>query len=158
RDDLERLDDAGHDDVLQAAVEILRVLPDDYNIDIVKAARDAGHVRDRAKVRVEIERFTQPYVDRGKALADGRSDGPFQRDTVAADRFQDAFRQRISFALLGLAPHDLLLERERRARGLEDRDDGVGDLRPDAVPFDQRNGSVRHESRVTSFLPAKSST
>ena len=38
RDDLQGLDDAGHDDVLEAAVEVLGVLADDDEVDALEAA------------------------------------------------------------------------------------------------------------------------
>ena len=39
-DDLERLDDAGHDDVLEAAVEVLGVLAHDDEVHALEAALD----------------------------------------------------------------------------------------------------------------------
>ena len=47
-DDLQALDDARHDLVLEAGVQILGVLADDDQVDALEARRHAGQVPDRA--------------------------------------------------------------------------------------------------------------
>ena len=96
-DDLEGLDDARHDDVLEARVEVLGVLADDDEVHVLEAARDPGDVPDGAQVRVEVERLPQPHVDRREPLADRRSDGTLERDAVLPDRLENAGRQGIAF-------------------------------------------------------------
>ena len=93
-DDLQALDDAGHDDVLEAGVEVLGVLADDDEVDACEARRHRRQVPDRPQVGVEIERLAQADVDAGEALADRRRDRALQRDLVPADRIEQRLRQR----------------------------------------------------------------
>ena len=144
RDDLDRLDDTGDDDMLEAAVEILRVLADHHEVHVLEPARDGGHVLDRTEVRVEVERLAQPDVDGREPLSDRSADGPLQRDAVLPDRIENALRQRVALRLLRRAADDGLLERERRGRGFEDRDDGVGDFGSHPVAPDERDGAFGH--------------
>ena len=76
-----------------------------------------------------------------KPLPIGVPTGPLSATPVLPDRVEGARGKGIAVALLGLAADDDLLEGERRAGGLEDRDDGVGDLRADAVAADQGDGA-----------------
>ena len=63
-DDLDRLDDAGNDLVLETAVEILRVFADDDDVDVLEARDDVRHRLHRPQIGVEVERLPQPDVDR----------------------------------------------------------------------------------------------
>ena len=81
-DDLQALDDARDDLVLEPGVEVLGVLADDDQVDAGEAARHARQVADRPQVRVEIERLAQADVDAGEAFADRRRHRPLQRDLV----------------------------------------------------------------------------
>ena len=67
-DDLQALDHARHDLVLEAGVEILGVLAHDDQVDALEARVDAGQVPDRPQVRVQIERLAQPDVHAREAL------------------------------------------------------------------------------------------
>src|SRR5207302_5968183 len=62
-DDLQGLDDSGYDDVLESAVEVFGVLPDDNNVYIVKAALHAGQVLYGPEVGIQVEGLAQPHVD-----------------------------------------------------------------------------------------------
>jgi hypothetical protein len=79
--------------VLEAGVQVLRVLAHDDEIDVGEAALDARQVADRPQVRVQVERLPEPDVDAGEALRDRRGDRSFERHPVAADRIQQFHRQ-----------------------------------------------------------------
>ena len=98
-DDLQALDHAGNDLVLEARVEILGVLADDDEVDALKAARDALEVLDRPQVGVEVERLAQPDVDAGEPFADRRRDRSLERDLVLSNRIEQLDRQRLIEAL-----------------------------------------------------------
>ena len=76
-DDLEALDDARHDLVLEPGVEVLGVLADDDEVDALEPALDAGQVLHRPQVGVEIERLAQPDVDAREPSPIGVVTGPF---------------------------------------------------------------------------------
>ena len=139
-DDLQALDDARHDLVLEAGVEILGVLADDDQIDVLEAARHAGEVAHRAQVGVEVERLAQPDVDAGEALADRRRHRPLQRHLVRPDRVEQRHRQRLSVLLEGDDAGVLPVPVDVETGGREDTDDGGGDLGTDAVAGNQRDG------------------
>src|SRR6185436_1683123 len=68
-----------------------------------------------------------------------RADGPLEGDAVPADRFQGARGQGVSLRGFRVAADEDLFPGERRARRVEDRQDGVGDFGADAVAADQRD-------------------
>ena len=150
-DDLQALDHAGHDLVLEPGVEILGVLADDDQVDVGEAARDARQVPHRPEVGVEVERLAQPDVDAGEAFADRRRDRPLQRDLVALDRVEQRRRQRLAEPLERDHAGVVALPLDVDARRLEDPDDRLGDFRADAVAGDERDG-VGHVSLLG--LPA----
>ena len=84
-DDLQALDHARHDFVLEPRVEVLGVLADDDEIDILEARPDMRQVGDRTQVCVQIQRLPQADVHARKPFADRRRHGPFERDSVAPD-------------------------------------------------------------------------
>ena len=100
-DDLQALDDAGHDLVLEAGVQILGVLADDHQVDAREPRRHARQVPDRPQVRVEIERLAQPDVDAREPFRDRRRHRALERDLVPADRLEELDRQRLPAALDG---------------------------------------------------------
>ena len=121
RDDLQALDDARHDFVLEPGVEVLGVLADDDQVDALEPRRHARQVPDRPQVRVEIERLAQADVDAGEPFADRRRDRPLQRDLVAADRVEqlDA-AARVPVRSNASTPASCALPVDRDAGGRED--------------------------------------
>ena len=93
RDDLQRLDDARHHLMLQAAVQIFRVFADDDQIDVFESGDDVRHRVHRPEVRVEVERFSQAYVDGCESGADRRRHRTFESDAVAQDGIEHFLRQ-----------------------------------------------------------------
>ena len=77
-DDLQALDDARHDLVLEAGVQVLGVLADDDHVDVVEPALDARQVAHRAQVRVEVERLAQPTLTLVNPLPIGVVTGPLR--------------------------------------------------------------------------------
>jgi hypothetical protein len=152
RDDLDALDDARHDDVLDARIQVLRVLTHDHEIEFRIPRR---HVRQRPhgpQVRVEIERLAQADVDGGEALADGRRDRAFERDLVALDRFEEVGGQRVAELFQRLRARVVRLPLDLDARRLDDPHHGGGDFRPDPVArnecdsmFHKKLSAVSHE-------------
>ena len=86
-DDLDALDDAGNDFVLQTDVFALSVFADDDQVDAGPMRFQAGKILDGAEVGEEVELFAQRDVDALEAAANGRGDGTFERDLVALDGF-----------------------------------------------------------------------
>ena len=65
RDDLERLDDAGHALVLEATVLALGVLTDNAQIDVLVARLEAGDVLDEGDGGIDVELLAQGHVEAG---------------------------------------------------------------------------------------------
>src|SRR4030095_10621050 len=85
RDDLQALDDAGHDLMLEARIQVFRVLPDDHEVDALVARRTARDVPHRTQVCEELQRLPQADVDAREPSADGRRQRTFEGDPVAHD-------------------------------------------------------------------------
>ncbi len=139
-DDLQALDHARHDLVLEPGVEILGVLADDHQVDALKARVDAGQVPHRPQVRVQVQRLAQADVDAGEPLPDRRRHRPFERHLVAADRIDQLHRQRLAGPLERDDAGDVRLPVDRDAGRFQDADDRFGDFGSDAVAGDQRDG------------------
>src|ERR1051325_4419170 len=80
RDYLEAFDDAGHDLMFEAGIEVFGILADDYQINILITSLDALERFDWPEVRVQVKRLAQSHVRARKAFADGRHHRPFQGD------------------------------------------------------------------------------
>ena len=97
-DDLQALDDARHDFVFEAAVEVFGILADDDEVNVFVARLDALERFNRPQVGIQIERFSEPHVGADEACADGSHNRPFERDLGAFDRFKEVLRQRVAEA------------------------------------------------------------
>ena len=86
--------------VLDARVEILRVLADEDEIDVVEPAPHALVALAGPNLAVEVERLPQPDVHRAEAAADRGRDRPLQRDARLANRIEDPIGQRIAVVLV----------------------------------------------------------
>src|SRR3984957_14570969 len=153
-DDLQALDDAGNDLVLEARVEIFGIFANDHDIDAVEARFHAGEILDRAQVRIEVEGLSQRDVDAGCATGDRSAHGALERDFVAANGLNGAFVEQgsgIGHPILGAAGcigagFDLL-PINVDACGFEDALVGGRNFRADAFAGDQRD-LVSHGSIV----------
>ncbi len=139
-DDFQALDNARHDLVLEARVEVLGVLAHDDEIDPLAPGRHAGQVPHRPQVRVQIERLAQPDVDAREALPDRRADRALERDLVAPDGCKELGRQRLARTLEGGDACQLPFPGNRDTGRVDDAQDRLGHLRSDAVAGDQRDG------------------
>lgn len=92
-DDLQAFHYTGYHDVLEAGVQVFRIFADDYQIDIFVACFEGGNAFGWPEVCVEVQFFTQGYVDACEALADGRCYGAFQGNAVSDDRCEDVLRE-----------------------------------------------------------------
>ena len=101
-DDLQALDHAGHDLVLDPRVQTFGVLAHHDQVHML----DGSDVRqfDRPEVRVEIERFAQAHVDGREPFADGRGDRALQGDLVPPDRFDEIVGQRAAVLSSSFTP------------------------------------------------------
>ena len=139
-DDLEALDDAGHDLVLDPGVEVFGVLANDDQVDALEPAGNAGDVLDRPKIGVETQRLAQPDVDAGEPFADRRRHRSLQRDLVAFDRFEQLGRQRDIVPLKRRHAGVVRLPRDCEPGHLEDAHDRFRDFGTDAVSRDEGDG------------------
>ena len=69
-DDLQALDHARHDFMLDAGIQALGIFADDDQVDAGIARRNVGQIANGAEVGVELELLAQRDVDAGKAAAD----------------------------------------------------------------------------------------
>ena len=138
-DDLQALDDARHDLVLQTRVEILGVLAHDDQVHAGEAARHARQVPHGSEVRVEIERLPQADVDAREPLGYRRRDRTLECDLVSANRVEQLDGQRLAEALERDDPCVVAFPLDVGAGGLENSDDRLRDFRADAVTGDQRD-------------------
>ena len=93
-DHAQAFDDAGHDFVLQAAVESLGVFANDDEVDVFVARRHAGHRSGGAIVGVKMQLLTQLDVDAAEAGAAWSGRRAFERGVRVFDRGERFGRQR----------------------------------------------------------------
>ena len=134
--------------MLQARIQIFRVLAYDYEVELGITTR---HVRQRAhrtKVRIKIERFAQSDVDRSESFADRRRDRPFQSHLVALNRFDQFIRQGFAEFIECLLAGDVLFPFNFDAGCFDDAHDGSGDFRTNPVAGNQCD-TMLHKSEVS---------
>jgi len=133
RDDLQALDDAWDDDVLESGVQILGVLAHDDEIDAGESRGDAGQVGDRPDIGKEVELLAQRDVDARKALADRSGARSLEGDRVTRDRVEQIARQRLSGLVERRDSGVLAVPGDAGAGGVEDRDHRGSHFGPDPV-------------------------
>jgi hypothetical protein len=143
-DDLERLDDARDDFVLQADIFALSVFADDDEVDARVTGVKAGEIFDGAEVGVELELLPQRDVDGGKAAANRRGDRPLECDGGAFDGLVEFVGDVGAAGGEGVRADGVAFPRELAAGlfagGFKDADDGLGNFRADAVAGDEGDG------------------
>src|SRR5262249_24545124 len=145
RDDLQAFDDAWHDLVLQAGIQIFRVLADDDQVDVLEAGLHAGKVLDRPQVRIQIQRLPEPDVDAAEPFRDRRRHRSLQRHLVPFDRIEQRGWQRVADLLEGDDAGVVALPGDVNAGVREDVADRLGDFGSDAVAWNERD-RVSHQS------------
>ena len=133
RDDLQRLDDAGHNLVLETRVQIFGVFPNDDQVDVGVTRLDPGQAKDRPNVSVELEPLSQLDVHAGETRTDRRSDGALERDAVVDDGIDNGVGQRRARTGQDRRAGILPVPFDVDPRPFKDQDNGVGHLRTDSV-------------------------
>ena len=85
RDDLQALDNARHDFVLEPGVQVFGVLADDHQVDVGKPRGDAGQVAHGTEIGVQVQRLAQTDVDAGEAFRNRRGHRTLECDLRAPD-------------------------------------------------------------------------
>jgi hypothetical protein len=138
-----RLDDSGHHFVLQAGVQVFRVLPHDHEVHTLKSCVDARQIPHRAQIRIQVQRLAEAHVHAREAGADRRGDRSFQRDLVPADGVDQLDGQRLAGALERPHARQVMLPLDRHAGRFQDANNRFGHFRSDAVARNEGDG-VRH--------------
>src|SRR5581483_9412384 len=139
RDHLDALDDARRDLVLDAGVEVLRVLADDDEIDACERRAHAGERADRAHVRVEVERLPERDVDAPVPDAsDLGLERPLEPQARAADRGDERVRDRAPAFVEGDLARVLDVPGDPRAGRFHHVHGGLDHLGADPVARDER--------------------
>ena len=87
--------------MLQAGIEVFRVLPDDDQVHVPKTGLDSRQIPDGAKIGVKPQPLSQADVDAGEPAGDGRGNGPLEGHPVLANGLQQAVGKVDSVALQG---------------------------------------------------------
>lgn len=140
-DELDALDDAVDDGVLDARVLALGVLADQDGVDVVVGGLVAGDGAAGPQVGEEVEGAAQGQVERDVALADGRGERALEGDLVALDALNRRVRDGGLAVLEDRRDIDRLPRDGRLGRG-EDVLDGLRDLGADTVALDQTDREV----------------
>ena len=153
RDDLQALDHARHDLVLEAGIEILGVLAHDHEIHALIARGDRRNVPDRPQVREQFQRLPQADVHARESAAHWRRQRPFERNFVSGNRFEQLRRQRRTVLGNRARAGQMRLPLDVEAGGFDDLYDHGGNFGADSVARDQRDAVLRHV--VIRALPSR---
>jgi hypothetical protein len=122
--------------VLETRVEVLRVFPDDDQVDLLVSRSDARKALYWPEICEKVERFAKPDVDAGEPAADRSRDGTFEGDAVAPDGLEQRGRQRVAESIHGGSARLVPLPPNSQPGAFEDLDNGGRNLGPDAVAGD----------------------
>ena len=135
--------------VLDAGVDVLRVLAEDHHVHVLRCLHRRGHALEpahRPHAGVQIELLPQRDVERAEPAADRRGERPLDRHEVALDGGEGLVRQPAVEPVLGLLAGQHLEPRDPPAaavrpldRGVEHAPRGAPDVGPGAVTLDERN-------------------
>src|SRR5581483_3310581 len=132
-DDLQALDDAGHDLVLDAGVKAFGVFANDNEVDVGITRRNVRKISYGPEVRVQLEAFAQGDIDAGEAPADRGGNRSLECDLGALEGVDQLLRHVFVVLLVGLCACRLALPVELHTGGCENADHGGGDFWPNAV-------------------------
>ena len=131
---------ANRDVVFEGDVEAFEILADQHDVDILEPAPRDQRVGG-AQIGVEMEFFAQTHVDGAETAAHRRGQRPLQRQFGPVNTVQRGLRQRVPSGRDAGQAALLDVPDERGSQRLQHLDDGVYDLRTDAVAGDQRCGN-----------------
>ena len=139
-DQLDRLDNTVHNDVLDARVFALGVLTDEDGVDVVVGGLVSLDALAGTHVGEQVEGPSEGQVERDVALANGSSERALESDKVALDGL-DGGVGNDGLAVLVEGGGDIdRLPLDGDVGGAVDVLDGLCDLRTNAVALDQGNG------------------
>ena len=163
-DELDRLDDAGNDFVLNAGVFTFGVFSDGDDVDIfvlglmaddgLKRRLDKGHCKDASylawsDVGVKTESLSEHEVHGGMTSANGGSKGTLKTDLVLVDRFPSGFGEDPAAIWLLDSINVSLFPIDWSPSGVEDLGNSSRDLWANTIARNQGAsvlGSSRHHS------------
>src|SRR5256712_1258082 len=142
--------------ILDARIDVLDVLAEDHHIELPRllhGRRHAFEVAHGPDAGVEVEHLAQRDVERADPAADGRGEGPLDRDAVCADRVKRRLGEPAVCSFEGLLPGQHLEPFDPAAacgRPLDCRVEhaarGAPDVGARAVALDERdNGPIGHD-------------
>lgn len=131
--DLEVLDDARHDFVLEPAVLSLGVFSDGDDINILVWGVDALKAFARPDIRVQLELLPQGHVQGPEALPDWRLEGALQSELVLAQGVQRVFGNEVALLGLPTGVDIVVLEFYRDLQLVEDVNNCLRNLRADPI-------------------------
>ena len=138
-DELDRLDNAVHNDVLNARVFALGVLTDEDGVDVVVGSLVSLDALAGTHVGEQVEGPSEGQVEGDVTLANGSSERALKSDEVALDRLDGGIGDD-GLAILVEAGGDVdRLPLDGHVGGAVDVLDGLGDLGTNAVALDQGN-------------------
>ena len=135
-----------------AGVNVFRVLAEDHHIDLFWALHGGGDALEPAhwaQAHVQIEQLPEGHVERSDAAADWRGERPLDADQVFAEGFHRFIGQPVVDGVKGLfAGQHFFPRNSARAfvgffhRRVHHAHTGAPDVRPGAIPFDERDDRV----------------
>ena len=132
-DDLQALDHAGHNFVLDARVQSLGVFAHHHQIDAGIARGHRRQIADGPEVGEQLKLLAQRHVDAGKAAADGRRHRAFQSNMGALNGLGEFFGDVLFVLFEGFGAGSETFPLELDAGSFQDADTRVHDLGPDAI-------------------------
>ena len=139
-DDLQALDDARDDLVLDAGVEPLGVLPHHDQVLITERRLHGRQALHRTEAGIEVQTLAQLDVGAGEAGADGRGQRSLERHAIPPDGVEDVVRKLRAVLLDGGGAGLVLVPLDGDPGGLQHTAGGAGDLRADPVSGDESDG------------------
>src|SRR6185503_8735032 len=122
--------------MLKGDVQALEVLADENDIDVfVASAR--YHRADWPQVGIQPKGFPQANVHRPEAAPHGRGERALEGKLGALDALEERSGKGIALIFNCGDAALLLIPLERRAEGIEDVNDSIGDFWADSVAWDQ---------------------
>ena len=146
-DDLQALDHAGNNFMLDAGIKALGIFANDDQVNIRIASRNVRKIANGPEVCVEFEALAQLDINAGKAAADRGGDWTLQADARPLDRIVELLWNVFLVLLEGLRPGHECFPLELDAGGLENADRGIGDFGANAVAGDEGD-AVRHRKLI----------
>src|SRR5512132_1498044 len=145
RNDLQTLNNSWNHHVFESGIQTFGVLADDHEVEFRIAAGNVWQRANRTQVGIQVERFSEAYVDGGEAFADRSGDRPLERDLVFQDRVKQSLRQRFAKFLQSLRAGVMSFPLDFYTRSFDDAHYVSGDFGADAVAGNQCDTMVHKQ-------------